>query len=351
MLRKTMQAAVVQTLGRPLRIEAVPIPEIRPDQVLIKVDACGITRTDLHAADGELPLQPKVPFIPGHAAVGHVVEVGQQVSTYREGDRVGMSWLYSACGNCEWCLRGWETVCPSAQFSGFSLNGGCAEYVAAPARYLARIPVVLSPGEAATILCAGGTAYKGLRETEAHPDQWVCIVGINGLGQVAIQYAHALGLKVAAVDVTEEKLERARQFGVRLLINAGEPNAVEELGAGTDGGAHGVLVTSLSPPLFRQAMAMTRRRGTCVLLGLRPGDYPLPVFDLVMKRISVRGSLTGTRADLREALCLAAAHNIAAEVDAVPLAGINEAFGRLRQGEIHGHLVIDLDWAAKATAA
>jgi propanol-preferring alcohol dehydrogenase len=190
------------------------------------------------------------------------------------------------------------------------------------------------------MLCAGVTTYKGLKETETEPGEWVAIVGVGGLGHLAIQYAKAMGFQVIAVDVRDDKLALARELGVALAINSLHEDPVKVVEREI-GGAHGVLITAPSLPAFHQGIGMTRRRGTCVLVGLPPGEFPLPVFDVVLKRITVRGSLVGTRSDMHEALALAASRGIAADIETEPLEEINHVFDRLRHGKIHGRVVLD----------
>lgn len=336
-----MRAAVVRSFREPLTIEEVAVPEPGPGQVLVRVVASGVCHTDLHAADGDWPVKPKLPFIPGHEGVGHVAALGAGVSSLKEGDRVGVPWLHSACGECEYCLTGWETLCPSQQNTGYSVDGGFAEYVLAPAAYVGRLPDGVDFVQAAPILCAGLTTYKGLKETEAKPGEWVVVSGVGGLGHLAVQYAKAMGLHVAAVDVAEEKLALARELGAELTVNAevDDPAAKiqEEIGGG-----HGVLITAVSPPAFRQGIGMLRRGGTCVLVGLPPGDFPAPIFDVVLKRLTVRGSIVGTRKDLREALRFAAEGKVRSSVETQPLEAVNEVFARLRRGGVRGRVVLQL---------
>ena len=165
--------------------------------------------TDLHAAEGDWPVKPNPPFIPGHEGVGHVVAVGAGVIHVREGDRVGIPWLYSACGCCEHCLGGWETLCETQQNTGYSVNGGFAEYALADANYVGHLPDNIGFVEIAPILCAGVTVYKGLKVTDTKPGDWVVVSGVGGLGHMAVQYAKAMGLNVAAVDVDDGKLALA----------------------------------------------------------------------------------------------------------------------------------------------
>ena len=179
---KKMQAAVVEQFGAPLMLREWVIPKTGPGQILVKTEACGVCHTDLHAAKGDWVGRPKLPFIPGHEGIGFVVEIGTGVTSVKEGDCVGVPWLYSACGHCEYCLSAWETVCAKAEFGGYSKNGGFAEYILADANYVAHIPAGLNAAEAAPIICAGVTTYKGIKVTEARPGEWLAISGIGGLG-------------------------------------------------------------------------------------------------------------------------------------------------------------------------
>lgn len=340
-MSRKMKAAVVREFGRPLAIEEVPVPEPGPGQVLIRVAASGVCHTDLHAADGDWPVKPKLPFVPGHEGVGHVAALGAGVASLKEGDRVGVPWLHSACGVCEYCLTGWETLCPNQQNTGYSVDGGFAEYVLAPAVYVGRLPDAVDFVQAAPVLCAGVTTYKGIKELDVKPGDWIVVSGIGGLGHLAVQYARAMGLHVAAVDVADEKLELARELGAELTVNCASEDAAERI-QGATGGAHGVLITAASPPAFRQGLGMLRRGGTCVLLGLPPGDFPAPIFDVVLKRLTVRGSIVGTRMDLQEALQFAAEGKIRSAVETRPLEAINEVFDRLRRGDVRGRVVLQL---------
>jgi len=337
----TMKAAIVRQFGKPLVIEDVPVPQPGPGEVLVKVKACGVCHTDLHAASGDWPVKPVPPFIPGHEAAGIVAALGPGVKNLKVGDAVGVAWLHDACMSCEYCETGWETLCEHQHNTGYSVNGGFAEYVIASAAFAAKLPATVDFAAIAPILCAGVTTYKGLKETEAKPGEWVVISGVGGLGHVAIQYAKAMGLKVVAVDIAEDKLALARETGADLAVNALTADAVDKVLAATGGGAHGVLVTAVSTAAFAQALKMVRRKGTVSLVGLPPGEFPTPIFDVVLKRITVRGSIVGTRRDLDEAIAFAADGKVKAEVTKVPLAEINDVFERMKAGKIDGRMVLD----------
>jgi propanol-preferring alcohol dehydrogenase len=336
-----MRAAVVTTFGDPLRIEDRPIPTPGDGQVLVRIAASGVCHTDIHAADGDWPVQPTLPFVPGHEGIGTVAALGRGVTTLIEGDRVGIPWLHSACGVCEYCLTGWETLCPKQQNTGYSVDGGYADYALAPAAFAAKIPDRLGFLDAAPIVCAGVTTYKGLRETETKPGEWIVISGIGGLGHLAVQYARAMGMRVAAVDVADDKLALARALGAEIAINAMTEDAVAEIQR-LIGGAHGALVTAVSPPAFAQAIGMLRRGGTCALVGLPPGEFPTPIFDVVLKGLTIRGSIVGTRKDLEEALDFAARGSVKAAIEVQPLEAINDIFARLKAGDVRGRVVLQM---------
>ncbi|MDF1762968.1 MAG: zinc-dependent alcohol dehydrogenase [Oleibacter sp.] len=336
-----MQAAVVEEFGKPLVLKEVDIPTPGPGQILVKTEACGVCHTDLHAMNGDWPLKPNLPFIPGHEGVGIVTAIGAGVTAVKEGDRVGVPWLYSACGHCEFCLSARETVCASAEFGGYTQNGGFAEYILADPKYVAHIPANLSARDAAPLICAGITSYKGIKETQAKPGEWVVISGIGGLGHLGVQYAKALGLKVCAVDIDDGKLEHAKRLGADAVVNAKYGDPIAEVVEITKGGAHGVLITAPSLPAFKQGVGMTRKFGTCVLVGLPPGEFPTPLFDVVANCITIRGSFVGNRKDMAEALAFAADGKVKADIELQPLSAINDVFKRLDHGEVPSRVVIE----------
>src|SRR5271166_1235221 len=339
-MAKMMKAAVVHAFGKPLVIEDVPIPTPGPGELLIKVMANGVCHTDLHAADGDWPTKPTPPFIPGHEGVGIVTSIGSGVTRFKEGDPVGVAWLHDACGWCEYCRTGWDALCLSQRNSGYAVNGSFAEYAIGSAPYVGRLPNNPNFAAIAPILCAGVTTYKGIKETEAKPGEWIVISGVGGLGQLAIEYAKAMGLHVAAVDVTEEKLALARASGAEVTANARSPDAVAQIVEQTGGGAHGALVTAVSPPAFSQAIHMVRRKGTIALVGLPPGEFPTPIFDVVLGRITIRGSIVGGRQDLAEAIAFAAEGKVHAHTHEMKLEDINQVFSDLKAGKVDGRMVM-----------
>jgi alcohol dehydrogenase, propanol-preferring len=339
----TMKAAVVKAFGKPLVIEDVPVPVPGPGEILVKVKTCGVCHTDLHAASGDWPVKPVPPFIPGHEAAGVVAALGPGVTEFKLGDAVGVAWLHDACLRCEYCETGWETLCEHQHNTGYSVNGGFAEYLVASAPFAARLPANVDFAAIAPILCAGVTTYKGLKETDTRPGEWVAISGVGGLGHIAIQYAKAMGLKAVGLDIAEDKLKLAREAGADVAVNALAPDAIDRVVQATGGGAHGVLVTAVSTSAFAQALHMVRRKGTVSLVGLPPGEFPTPIFDVVLKRITVRGSIVGTRRDLDEAIAFTADGKVRGEITRAPLTDINAIFDRMKSGRIDGGMVLDFE--------
>jgi len=349
-MAKTMKAAVVHQFGKPLEIADVPIPTPQRGEVLIKVIANGVCHTDLHAAMDDWPVKPMPPFIPGHEGAGIVAALGPGVTGLKEGDPVGVAWLHDACGQCEYCRTGWESLCLSQRNSGYAVNGSFAEYVIGSAHYVGRLPDKAGFVAMAPILCAGVTTYKGIKETEAKPGEWIAISGVRGLGQLAIQYAKAMGLHVAALDVTEDKLALARASGADVTVNAKEPDAAAQIVRETGGGVHGALVTAVSSPAFSQAIHMVRRKGTIALVCLPRGDFPTPIIDVVLGRITIRGSIVGGRQDLAEAIQFAAEGKVHSHNHTMKLEDINRVFSDMEAGKIDGRMVMTF-WGRSHPAA
>jgi len=335
----TMQAAVVSEFAKDLQIQDIPVPTPARGQALVKLITSGVCHTDLHAAEGDWPVKPTPPFVPGHEGVGEVVALGEGVADLAVGDLVGNAWLWSACGDCQYCRTGWETLCEAQQNAGYSVDGSFGEYMLVDSRFAARIPAGSDPVEVAPVLCAGVTVYKGLKMTEARPGEWVTISGIGGLGHIAVQYAVAMGLRVAAVDIADDKLALARKHGAELTVNALHEDPAEVIQRET-GGSHGVLVTAVHPSAFGQAIGMARRGGTIVFNGLPPGDFPAPIFEIVLKGLTVRGSIVGTRQDLEEALDFYAQGKIHPTVSTRELSEVNAVFDEMKHAKIDGRVVL-----------
>ncbi|MGH1562548.1 alcohol dehydrogenase AdhP [Mumia sp. DW29H23] len=335
-----MRAATVTSFGAPLEVKEWELPVPGPGEALVRVLTTGVCHTDLHAAHGDWPVRPEPPFIPGHEGVGEVVAVGEGVDDLSPGDLVGNAWFWSACGRCEFCRSGWETLCPQQKNGGYSVNGSFGDHMLVDATYAPRIPAGADPVEVAPVLCAGVTVYKSLKTTEARPGQWVAISGIGGLGHVAVQYARAMGMRVVAVDVADDKLELATRHGAELVVNARSEDPVARI-QDEIGGVDGVVVTAVSPAAFSQAIGFSKRGGTISFVGLPPGDFATPIFDVVLKGLTLRGSIVGTRQDMAEALDFYARGLIHPTVTTRELGEINDIFDEMEHGRIDGRVVIE----------
>jgi propanol-preferring alcohol dehydrogenase len=336
-----MRAAVVHAFDQPLRVEDVAKPEPESGQVVVKVEACGLCHTDIHAAHGDWPVRPQPPFIPGHEGVGLVERLGTGVKGLSEGDRVAVPWLGWACGACELCASGWETLCPNARYTGYTVNGGFADYVVAESSFVGRVPDAVDPLDAAPLTCAGVTTYKAVKVSGARSSDLVAVFGIGGLGHLAVQYARIAGATVAAVDLIDAKLEVAKRLGASYTVNSARQDPAAELQA--LGGADVAIVLAASPRAYEQAFACLRPNGTLVGVGL-PADNTmrLPIFETVLRGIKIVGSLVGTRVDLKETFELHADGRTEIVRETRRLEQVNESITEVVEGEIEARIVFDL---------
>ena len=335
-----MKAAVVPELGAPLEIRDVPTPKPGPGQVLVRMIACGVCHTDIHAARGDWPIKPHAPFIPGHEGVGIVEDVGEGCTLRELGDRVAIAWLGSACGHCSYCVSGWETLCEAQQNSGYSVDGAYAEYAVADERYVVPVPAGVSAVDAAPLTCAGVTTFKAVKVAQIEPAEKVAIFGIGGLGHLAIQYARLQGAEIFAVDINEDKLAVAEAAGADRLINAATHDAATTIEA--LGGADVAIVLAASPDAFEQAFRSLRRGGRLICVGLPAGGtLHIPIFDLVLKGITVRGSIVGTRQDLAEVFELHAEGRTKVHSETRKLEEINEIFADILASRVPARVVLE----------
>jgi alcohol dehydrogenase, propanol-preferring len=335
-----MKAAVVPTLGAPLEIRDVPVPEPGPGQVLVKIETCGLCHTDIHAARGEWPVKPKDQLIPGHEGVGVVEALGDGDLPVTIGQRVALPWLGHACGHCRYCVAGWETYCTSPAYMGYTMDGGYAEYAVAYASHVVAVPDAVTSRDAAPLTCAGVTTYKGLKVAAPQPGETAMVVGIGGLGHLGLQYARVFGSRTVAVDVHDEKLQLAKDLGADHVVDArGDQQAELE----AIGGVDVALVTVPSPAAMRAAHAALNPNGRLVLVGL-PADnrLELPVFETVLKGISVIGSLVGTRNDLAECFDLHARGLTRVVTESRRLEDVNACFEEVLAGEVPARLVFEM---------
>lgn len=334
-----MKAAVVNQFQEKLEVKQVEIPTPGNGEILIKMEACGVCHTDLHAAHGDWPVKPRLPVIPGHEGVGIVEKLGDNVTSLKIGDRVGVPWLFKACGECEYCLSGQETLCLDQLNGGYSADGAFAEYCVAPADYVARIPDGVDPVEIAPILCAGVTTYKALKISSAKAGDWVAIYGIGGLGHIALQYAKAMGFNAIAVDIQDDKLELAKELGADITINGKKVDPAKEINNKV-GGAQAAISVAVTKSAFEQAYHSVKRGGSVVLVGLPNDEIPVPIFDTVLNGVSVKGSIVGTRKDMQEALQFAADGKVRAIVSTAKIDDINDVLDKMEKGKINGRVVL-----------
>jgi alcohol dehydrogenase, propanol-preferring len=335
-----MKAAVVPTLGAPLEIREVPVPSPGPGQVLVKIEASGLCHTDIHAARGDWPVKPKDLLIPGHEGVGRVERLGEGVDLLEVGDRVALPWLGLACGHCRYCVAGWETYCTTPQYMGYTLDGSYAEYALGYASHVVNVPEGISPLDAAPLTCAGVTTYKAIKVGRPQPGENAAVVGIGGLGHLGLQYAKIFGATTIAIDVEDEKLQLAKDLGADHVVDARGDQAAELAALG---GVDLALVTVPSPAAMQAAHAALNPNGRLVIVGL-PADnrLELPVFETVLKGISVIGSLVGTRNDLQDVFALHAEGRTTVVAQTRRLEDVNACFDEVLQGRVPARLVFDL---------
>jgi propanol-preferring alcohol dehydrogenase len=331
---RTLAAVLAQARGT-VTVEPVYLGEPGPGEVMLRMQACGVCHSDLFVAG--LAQLPQAPITLGHEGIGTVETVGEGVANWAPGDRAGMTFLGTTCGTCEWCMAGRERFCPKQTNFGYTLHGALATFATVPASALVRVPAALAATAAAPLCCAGWTAYGALREAALAPGQSVALFGFGGLGHLALQIACHQGLRVAAVDLSEQKLEQARSGGAEITARADEAGRKlqKELG-----GVHAAIVLTASPAAIQQAFRSLRRNGTLVLVGLATSGYELPLVDTVLKGVTVRGSYLGSRQDLAEVFELACAGAIRAHVELHELAETPAVLESLRRGGIAGRAVI-----------
>lgn len=333
-----MKAAVVRDFAEPLVVEERPVPAPGRGQVLVRIEASGLCHTDIHAAHGDWPVKPTPPFVPGHEGVGIVEALGPGVEHLEIGTRVALPWLGYACGRCEYCTSGWETLCESQLNTGYGIDGGFAEYAVGYADYVGRVPDGVDPFDAAPLTCAGVTTYKAVKMSGARSSDLTAVFGFGGLGHMTMQYAQIAGAATVAVDVVPEKLELAKALGAAHVISAADEDPVAAIGR--LGGAHQAIVLAPDPAVCEQAFHSLRRGGTLVLVGLPAKDtMQLSIFETVLKGITVVGSIVGTRVDLQEVFELHAQGKTHVTREIRPLADVNQAIADVEAGRVPARIV------------
>jgi propanol-preferring alcohol dehydrogenase len=336
-----MKAAVLHELKHPLSIEESAEPKPGADEVLIEVEGCGVCHSDLHVADGDWPqIIPitKMPLILGHEIAGRVVEKGVSVDNLELGDRVGVPWVHWTCGECEFCREGNENLCSKQKITGVSIDGGYAQFVKAPASHAQRIPDGLSCIEAAPLFCAGVTVYRALKRAQIKPGQRLAVFGVGGLGHLAVQIGRGLGAIVTAIDVTDEKLARAKELGASVTLNSAASNVVKEIRRA--GGVHAALVASAAKAAYDTAFRCVRPTGSLLVVGLPSEPICFPAIQMAGLEVHIQASSVGTRDDIKELLAMAVAGKIHSQITTRPLADVNAVLAELREGRVSGRIVL-----------
>jgi len=329
-----MRAAVVPAANARWEVKEVPTPEPGPNQVLIRIHASGLCYTDVHQTNGNMP--GAFPRVLGHEPVGEIVAVGAGVTSRRVGDRVGVPWIQSSDGRCEWCLRGKPLFCPESVGTAVQMAGGHAEYMLAYAGAAMLIPDAVTYEQAAPIFCAGYTVWSGLRRADPKPHERIAVVGIGGLGHLAVQYAKAAGFHTIAVSHSPEKTPFLRGLGADEVVADGA-------GLARAGGADVVLGTSNSNAAMADAIQGLRPDGRFVLMGFEAAPLPVSPADLIMKRVSILGSQQNGPEFLYEALDFVAQGKVKVIIETFPLADVQRAYERVASGAVRFRAVITTD--------
>ena len=334
-----MKAAVCEAFGKPLILSEVPVPSPGPEEVLVRVAACGVCHSDLHLVDGDWKdWGTPLPIVPGHEVTGIVEKAGAGVKNLSPGDRVGIPWMQYACGECAPCRAGAEMLCALQKSTGVTVDGGYAEYVKAPAAFAHRIPEGLDLVEASPLLCAGITVFAPLRRAGNLAGKTVAVAGIGGLGHLGIRMAAAMGARVVAVLRGEEKKALARELGAKEVVDSDKEKIGKRLAA--MGGADLILLTGISAKLFEQCIPGLGPNGTLVVLAAIAEKASLIPAGLITGQKHICGSVIGTRDDMDAMLRFAADHRIAPLVERHPLNAVNEVLQKLREGKVRLRAVL-----------
>ncbi|CAI4601782.1 CIH_collapsed_G0041790.mRNA.1.CDS.1 [Saccharomyces cerevisiae] len=341
---KTQKGVIFYENKGKLHYKDIPVPEPKPNEILINVKYSGVCHTDLHAWHGDWPLPVKLPLVGGHEGAGVVVKLGSNVKGWKVGDLAGIKWLNGSCMTCEFCESGHESNCPDADLSGYTHDGSFQQFATADAIQAAKIQQGTDLAEVAPILCAGVTVYKALKEADLKAGDWVAISGAaGGLGSLAVQYATAMGYRVLGIDAGEEKEKLFKKLGGEVFIDFTKTkNMVSDIQEATKGGPHGVINVSVSEAAVSLSTEYVRPCGTVVLVGLPANAYvKSEVFSHVVKSINIKGSYVGNRADTREALDFFSRGLIKSPIKIVGLSELPKVYDLMEKGKILGRYVVD----------
>ena len=334
-----MLCSVIPSVDAKWEVKEVPNPQVGPNQVLIKIHASGICYTDVHTTQGALGV--KFPFTIGHEPAGEIVDLGEGVTTRKVGDRVGVPWLQSSCGRCEWCQRGKLFFCANKIATGVNIAGSHAEYMVAYADATQLLPNGLSYDQAASIFCAGYTVYSGLRIADPRPHERVAVVGIGALGHLGIQYSKAAGFETIAVTHSKDKEELAYKLGADSVVSDGE-GLLEDQGRGADV----ILATSNSNKAIVDTVKGLRPDGRLILMGASATNEPFTFspelyFGILFNHHRIIGSTQNDREHLFEALDYVAKGKVKVMTELFPLEEISNAYDKVANGNVRFKAVIE----------
>jgi propanol-preferring alcohol dehydrogenase len=330
--------AAVATADHKVAIEDRTLRPLKHGEARLKMICCGVCHTDLHVKNADFG--DKTGVILGHEGIGEVVEVADDVTSLKIGDRASVAWFFQGCGHCEYCTSGRETLCRSVLNAGYTADGGMAEECIVTADYSVKVPDGLESAPASSITCAGVTCYKAIKESGIRPGQWLAIYGLGGLGNLALQYAkNVFGAKVIAIDVNDKQLEFAKEMGADMCINPAKEDAAAIMQEKV-GGAHAAVVTAVARSAFNSAVECLRAGGRVAAVGLPPETMDLSIPRLVLDGIQIVGSLVGTRQDLVEAFQFGAEGKVVPKTQPRPIEDINDIFDEMVSGKITGRMVI-----------
>lgn len=334
-----MKVAVCYEPGKPLVIEERDIPKISDDEVLIRVEYCGVCHSDIHIVDGDWADRVEYPVVPGHEVVGIVVDKGRNVRNVELGERVGMPWIYSSCGVCDYCVEGEEQFCPEYKITGISVQGGYAEYMKAPGNFITKVPEGLKPEEAAPLFCAGLTVYSALRRVGLKPGEKVAVHSIGGLGHLAIQFAKAMGGFVVAISGSKDKEDFVKKFGADEFVYDDEdvPHRLKNFG-----GMDVIITTSFVSHSIERLIKGLAPKGRLTFVG--NAQEPIKVYprEILGKRLVITGSAVGNRKLLRETLKFAKEWNVKPMVEVFEFERVNEVLDVVRRGRAKFRAVLKI---------
>ena len=334
-----MRIVQAKWAGGPLELGQREIPTPSAGQVRIKVHACGICHSDSYTKEGTFP-GVQLPRVPGHEVIGVIDAIGSGVPDWREGQRVGVGWHGGHCGHCKSCRRGDFITCATGQIPGISFDGGYAEYMVVPFSVLALVPDALSSAVAAPLMCAGVTSFNSLRHSGAVAGDLVAVIGIGGLGHLAVQYAAKMGCRTVAIARGQDKGALARELGAHFYIDSNTQDVSAELSR--LGGAKVILTTATSGKAASVAIGGLGIDGTLIVLGAAPDPIEVPPMKIIGHRKAVKGWPSGTAMDSQETMNFSAATGIAPMIETMPLARASEAYERMMSGAARFRMVLTM---------